>query len=191
MTGLDRQDWEGKVQSIQVVAVFHDPLNLDAAVEALIERGFDRQDVCLLASEASVEEKLGHRYERVEELEDSAEAPRIACRTLGDVADTERTIANVLTFLPTIVAAGTVVASAGVVAAAVAGTAISGALLSTALARWIDQAHADHLREQLEHGGLLLWVNAPTAEKQGIALRLLQEHAASDVHLHDFAEPEV
>ncbi|MEZ5931714.1 MAG: hypothetical protein R3F54_07165 [Alphaproteobacteria bacterium] len=179
------------MQSMQVVAVFHDVISLDAAVEALIDRGFDKDDICLLASEAAVEEKLGHRYERVEELEDSAEAPRVAYRTLGDFADTERTIANVLTFLPTIVAAGTVVASAGMVAAAVAGTAISGALLSTALARWIDKSHADHLQEQLEHGGLLLWVDAPTAEKQGIAFSVLKEHAASDVHLHDFAEPEV
>lgn len=175
---------------IQAVAVFQDVASLDAAVDDLIEAGFDRDDVSLLASEVTVEDKLGHRYERVEELEDSADAPRVAYRTLAEFAETERTIANALTFLPTIVAAGTVVASAGVVAAAIAGTAISGALLSTVLARWIDKAHADHLHEQLEHGGLLLWVNAPTAETQGTAFRVLKEHGAADVHLHDFAEPD-
>jgi hypothetical protein len=179
-----------KAPKIQAVAVFQDVASLDAAVESLVDAGFDMDDVSLLASEITVEDKLGHRYERVEELEDSADAPRVAYRTLGEFADTERTIANVLTYLPTIIAAGTVVASAGVVAAAIAGTAISGAVLSTVLARWIDKAHADHLQEQLEHGGLLLWVNAPSAEKQGTAFRVLKEHGAADVHLHDFAEPD-
>ena len=179
-----------RTQKIQAVAVFQDIAALDVAVGQLLDAGFDQDDISLLASEVTVEDKLGHRYERVEELEDSADAPRVAYRTLAEFADTERTIANALTFLPTIIAAGTVVASAGIVAAAIAGTAISGALLSTALARWIDKAHADHLQEQLEHGGLLLWVNAPTAEKQGEAFRVLKEHGAADVHLHDFAEPE-
>ena len=45
----------------------------------------------------------------------------------------------------------------------------------------------DHLQEQLEHGGLLLWVNAPTEDKQEAAVRILKAHAASDVHVHDFA----
>ncbi len=182
--------FKAKVSMIQAVAVFQDAANLDAAVASLVEAGFDRDDVSLLASEATVEDKLGHRYERIEELEDSAEAPRVAYRSLDEFAETERTIANVLTYLPAIIAAGTVVASTGVVAAAIAGTAISGAVLSTVLARWIDKAHAEHLQEQLEHGGLLLWVNAPTVEKQGVAFRLLKEHAATDVHLHDFAETE-
>lgn len=179
-----------KASKIQAVAVFQDVATLDSAVASLVEAGFNINDVSLLASDVTVADKLGHRYERVEELEDCAEAPRVAYRTLDEFADTERTVANVLTYLPTIIAAGTVVASAGVVAAAIAGTAISGAVLSTVLARWIDKAHADHLQQQLEHGGLLLWVNTPTAEKQGTAIRVLKEHAATDVHLHDFAVTE-
>jgi hypothetical protein len=182
---------EEKASKIEAVAVFHDVALMDAAVEALINAGFDHGDVSLLASEQAVENKLGHRYERVEELEDSAAAPRVAYRTLAEFADTERTITHVLTYLPTMIAAGTVVASAGVVAAAVTGAAVGGAALSTILARWIDQTHANHIQEQLEHGGLLLWVNASTPEKQETAIRLLNEHKATDVHLHDFAEPEV
>ena len=179
-----------KTSKIEAVAVFHDVTSLDDAVEALKSAGFGKDDVSLLAGEAAVEEKLGHRYERVEELEDSRDAPRAAYRTLAEFADTERTIANSLTFLPTMIAAGTVVASGGVVAAAITGTAIGGAVLSTVLARWLDKNHADHLQEQLEHGGLLLWVNTPTDEKQASAIRILKDHAATDVHIHDFAEPD-
>lgn len=177
-----------KTNAIEAVAIFHDVASLDRAVDALIEVGFDKDDVSLLASEAAVEGKLGQRYERVDELEDDPAAPRVAYRSLTEFADTEHTVANVLTYLPAVIAAGTVVASAGVVAAAVAGTAVGGAVLSTVLARWLDKAHADHLQEQLEHGGLLLWVNAPTAERQEMAVRILEDHAATDVHIHDFTD---
>ncbi len=177
-----------KTSTVEAVAVFHDVADLDRAVEALIDAGFDKDDTSLLAGEDAVKKKLGHRYERVEELEDSPEAPRAAYRTLTEFAETERTITSTLTYLPAVIAAGTVVASAGVVAAAVTGTAIGGAVLSTVLARWLDKNHAEHLQEQLEHGGLLLWVNTPNEDKQKAALRILKEHAATDVHLHDFGE---
>ena len=174
--------------SFEAVAVFHDVADLDQAVDELVEAGFDRSDVSLLASEAAVEEKLGHRYERVQELEDEPAAPRVRYRTLTEFADTERAVISSLTFLPAVIAAGTVVASAGVVAAAIAGTAIGGAVLSTVLARWIDKNHAEHLQEQLEHGGLLLWVNTATPEKREAAIKILTKHAATDVHVHNFAE---
>ena len=174
-------------KAIETVAVFHDVADLDKAVEALIDAGFDKDAVSLLASEAAVEQKLGHRYERVQEMEDDPKAPRVAYRTLADFAETERSIASTLTFLPAMIAAGTVVASAGAVAAAVTGAAVGGALLSTALARWVDKTHANRLHEQLERGGLLLWVNTPTTELQEVAVDMLSEHGAADVHIHDFS----
>ena len=69
--------------SFEAVAVFHDVADLDQAVEELVAVGFARSDVSLLASEAAVEDKLGHRYERVQELEDDPDAPRVRYRTLG------------------------------------------------------------------------------------------------------------
>ena len=60
-----------------------------------------------------VNRKLGHRYERVEELEDDPAAPRVAYRTRASLGDSEDLLIGSLTYLPTVVAAGTVVASAG------------------------------------------------------------------------------
>jgi outer membrane lipoprotein SlyB len=174
--------------AVEAVAVFHDATKLDAAVEALRNAGFKNDALSLLASEHAVEKKLGHRYERVEELEDNKEAPRIAYRTQADLDDSEGTIIGSLTFLPAVIAAGTIVASAGVVAAAVTGTAIAGALIGTVLTRFLDQKHADLLQEQLEHGGLLLWVNTPTEAERDSAVRILLDHGGTDVHVHDFAE---
>ena len=46
----------------------------------------------------------------------------------------------------------------------------------------------DAIQEQLEHGGLLLWVNTPTAAERDSAVRILLDHGGTDVHVHDFAE---
>jgi len=168
----------------EAVAVFHDVSDLDAAVEALQSAGFKRADISLLASEEAVEKKLGHRYERVEELEDDPKAPRVAYRTRESVGETEDVIIGSMTYLPAVLAAGTVVASAGVVAAAVTGTAIAGALIGTVLARWLDKSHAEHLQEQLEHGGLLLWVRTHDQQQEQTALKVLLEHSGTDEHVH-------
>lgn len=168
----------------EAVAVFHDVNSLDAAVEELRDAGFGRGDISLLAGEHAVEKKLGHRYERVEELEDDPEVPRKAYRTRESLGEAEDVMIGSLTYLPAVIAAGTVVASAGVVAAAVTGVAIGGALLGTALSHWMDRSHAEWLQEQLDHGGLLLWVRTPDAESQQKALTILARHSAHDVHLH-------
>src|SRR5690606_7256318 len=118
----------------EAVAVFHDVSDLDAAVEELRAAGFPKDDISLLATEDAVEKKLGHRYQRVEELEDDPDAPRVAYRTRTSLGESEDRLIGSLTYLPAVVAAGTVVASAGVVAAAVTGTAIAGALIGTVLA---------------------------------------------------------
>ena len=168
----------------EAVAVFHDVSDLDAAVEELRAAGFDRDDISLLATEQAGKKKLGHRYERVEELEDDPAAPRVAYRTRASLGESEDRLIGSLTYLPAVVAAGTVVASAGVVAAAVTGTAIAGALIGTVLAHWLDKSHAEHLQEQLDHGGLLLWVRTPDEVAQRRALAILTQHSAHDVHLH-------
>ena len=77
----------------EAVAVFHDVSDLDAAVQELRAAGFAKDDISLLASEEAVARKLGHRYERVEELEDDPEAPRVAYRTrtsLGERGSADR-----------------------------------------------------------------------------------------------------
>ncbi len=170
--------------STEAVAVFHDVADLDAAVEELRAAGFRKSDISLLASGETVERKLGHRYERVEELEDDPNVPRRAYQTRKSLGETEDILVGSLTYLPAVLAAGTVVASAGVVAAAVTGAALGGALIATALGHWMDRSHAEWLQEQLDRGGLLLWVRTPTPEAEQKALGILTKHSTHDVHLH-------
>jgi orotate phosphoribosyltransferase-like protein len=175
---------------VEAVGVFDAVDELDAAVEELRQAGFRRSEISLLASADAVERKLGHRYERVEELEDNPDAPRKAYTTRESLGESESLMATSLTYLPALLAAGTVVASAGVVAAAVTGAAVAGAAVATVLSHWMDKSHAEWLEEQLDRGGLLLWVRTATPEAEGKALEILRKHSAHDVHLHKLPRSE-
>lgn len=168
----------------EAVAVMEDVGSLELAVDDLKEAGFPDEAISLLAGADTVEQKLGHRYERIEELEDNPQAPRTRYVSTRTVARREDTVVSSLTTLPTLIAAGTVVASAGAVAAAITGTAVTGAVLGTVLARWMDKRHADWLQEQLDHGGILLWVRTPDEVKERQALEILKRYAAHDIHIH-------
>ncbi|MEZ5862682.1 MAG: hypothetical protein R3D25_00840 [Geminicoccaceae bacterium] len=178
---------EGTVR--EAVAVMEDVAALELAVAALEEAGFGAGDISLLAGHATVEDKLGRMYRRVEEAEDDPAAPRTAFVSTRTVARREDMVVGSMTTLPTLIAAGTVVASAGAVAAAIAGTAITGALIGTVLARWMDKRHADWLEEQLERGGILLWVRTADEEAERKALQILGENAAHDIHIHEIPKP--
>ncbi len=174
----------------EAVAVMEDVDSLESAVEELQQAGFAAADISLLAGHATVEKKLGRMYSRVEELEDDPAAPRTAFVSNRTVEKRERLVIGSMTTLPTLIAAGTVVATAGAVAAAIAGTAVTGALIGNVLARWMDNRHAAWLEEQLERGGILLWVRTPDAAREQQALAILGRFAAHDIHIHEIPKPE-
>ncbi|HET6469235.1 MAG TPA: hypothetical protein VFG43_12750 [Geminicoccaceae bacterium] len=173
----------------EAVAVFEDVSSLERAVDELREAGFAKSDISLLAGHETVERKLGHMYRRVEELEDEPAAPRTAFVSSKSLGRREDMVVGSLTYLPTLIAAGTVVASAGAVAAILAGTAVGGALIGTALAHWMDRRHADWLQEQLDRGGILLWVRTPDEAAERNALAVLTRHSAHDIHIHTIPKP--
>lgn len=169
----------------EAVAVFDDIADLDEAVAELRAAGFAKDDINILAGVETVEKKLGRRFRRVEELEEEPAAPRVVFEPLSELEEREKTIAHSLTILPTLLAAGTVVASGGALAAAIVATAVAGALLATVLTRWMDERRARWLHEQLERGGILLWVRTPDAAAERKAVEILMRHSTHDVHVHE------
>lgn len=169
----------------EAVAVFDDIADLDEAVAELRAAGFAREDINILAGMETVERKLGRRFRRVEELADDPAAPRVVFEPLDELGEREKSLATSLTLLPTLIAAGTVVASGGALAAAIVGTAVAGALLATALTHYMDERRAQWLQEQLERGGILLWVRTPDAAAERRAIEILARHSTHDVHVHE------
>lgn len=171
----------------EAVAVFSDAEALEAAIDEILSSGFNRADVCVLASEGAVERELGHKYRKVEELEDDAGAAREAYVAREDLGDAQGALIGGFTYIGACAAIGAIVASGGTIVPAIIGAALSGGaggLLGGALARIVGQHYAGHLQEQMEHGGLLLWVRVHDTAHEERAVAILKRHSGQDVHVH-------
>jgi hypothetical protein len=171
----------------EAVAVFTQENSLQEAIDELLSHGFDRADISLLASEKAVERKLGHHFERVQDVEDDPEVERTVYVSKESLGDAEGGAIGGLFYVGACVASGIVVASGGTLAAAIIAAAVTGGvggLIGAMFASWLDDNRARHLEEQLEHGGLLLWVRTPDADREARAVEILQRHSGRDVHVH-------
>ena len=179
---------EEKAETIrEAVGVFQTPNTLQDAIDELMSSGFDRAQLSLLASEQAVDAKLGHHYEKCKELEDDPTVPRTAYVSTESVGDAEGGLVGVLMYVGATAAAGAVVATGGTLAAVIGSAAVAGGaggLIGSALARWLGDQHAHHLQEQLDHGGLLLWVRTWNAADEKRATAILAKHSGRDVHVH-------
>jgi hypothetical protein len=187
----ERSEAAATVRHREMVGVFHDERALEAAIDDLLEAGFDRADISLLASERAVVEKLGHAYERVAELEDEASAARVAYVSKEDYGAAEGGLISALVYVGALAGAGAVVASGGALGGVLLTAALSGgagATVGLALARWIDHQRAERLDEQLKKGGLLMWVHVGSGTLESRARHVLERHGANDVHSHDLGD---
>ena len=176
----------------EAVAVFHDHKTFQSAVDDLLNAGFDYCDISLLAGEKAVEQKLGHLYEKVSELEDDPNVPRVAYADRDSLVEGRAALAGGLGYIGAVAAAGAIVATGGTLAVAIAGAVIaggSGGVIGTLGARWLGRDRAKDVETQLEKGGLLLWVRLRDKEVERKALQILSRLSADDVHVHELPAP--
>lgn len=173
----------------EAVGVFHHWADLQLAVDELLRRGFDRADISMLAGEKVVEGKLGHVYERVNELEDDPNAPRIAFVGRDSLTEGKASAIGTLGYVGAVAAVGAVVASGGALAWILLGAAAGGgggAAVGSLLARGMGRGRAKDIEAQINKGGLLLWVRTCSTDREGRASEILKKHGAADVHVHNF-----
>lgn len=60
----------------------------------------------------------------------------------------------------------------------------AGGAIGTVLALVVGEHHAQYLQDQLDHGGLLLWVRTWDADREARAIGILKKHSGEDVHVH-------
>ncbi len=171
----------------EAVGVFSDAEAMQQAIEGLLRSGFEHSELSLLASEETVNEKLGHKYKRVAEIEDDAAVPRARYVSQEAISEGEYVFTGGLVLLGTLSAVGIIVASGGALAAALTGAAFGAGtwgLAGEILSKFIGENHARYVEEQLKHGGLLLWVRCLNSERETSATEILSRHSGRDVHVH-------
>lgn len=172
----------------EAVGVFENSDMLQDAIDELLSSGFDRAEISLLAGEAAVEEKLGHAYHRVSELEDDSGAPKVAYVSTESIGDSEGAVIGALMYVGAGVLMGPVAAAGGTLAAIAGAAAIGGGVggaIGSLLATLIGEQHAKYIDEQIHHGGLLLWVRVWDSQKEKRAVEILSRHSGRDVHVHE------
>lgn len=171
----------------EVVGVFHAADDLEDAIDTLLSSGFDRAQISLLASERAIEDKLQRHFGRVSELADDPAVPRTAYVSTAAVGDAQGALIGGLTYLGATAAIGAVVMAGGSLAATLTAAMVAGGagtLLGSIFARLVGRHHAEYLHNQIEKGGLLLWVRAWEPADEPLALSILQKHGAYNVHSH-------
>jgi len=171
----------------EVVGIFHAAEDLQAAIDELLSSGFDRAELSLIAGEHAVEKKLGHAYRRAALMADDLTIPRTAYVSTEAIGDAQGGLIGGLVYVGAVVAAGAVVVSGGTLAAAIAAAAIAGGAggtIGAVLATWVGVHHALYLQQQLQQGGLLLWVRSWDVADEARAVAILREHAGHNVHVH-------
>ncbi len=124
----------------EAVGIFHRAEDLQGAFDELLSSGFHRAELSLLAGEHAVEEKLGHRYQKVSALADDPTVPRAAYVSTEAVGGAEGGLIGGLTYVGAVVAAGAIVASGCTLAAVTAAAALAGGaggLIGSVLAKWV------------------------------------------------------
>lgn len=172
----------------EAVGVFHDADSLQNALDELQEKGFPQHYISVLANAEAVEKKLGHVYHRVKEEEDDPKAPRTIFVPSETIGEAETALVGFPLYVAAATATAMVVASGGtllsaIVAAAAAGTV--GGAFGGLYAWMVGEHHAGYIQQQIEHGGLLLWVQTDDEEHEKRAVSALKKYSADDVHVHD------
>src|SRR5688500_6154039 len=170
----------------EAVGVFHSAEQLQAAIDELLQSGFHRAELSLLASERAVDQELGHRYREVSRLADDPVIPRAGYVSPEAIGGAEGGLIGVLMYVGAVAAAGAIVASGGTLTAVIVGAALTGGaggLLGSILAKWVGEDHAHHLQQQVDHGGLLLWVRTWTPAHEERAISILKKHSGEQVHI--------
>jgi len=171
----------------EAVAVFDTAETLQNAIDELLNSGFHRAELSLLASEAEVVSKLGHKYRKSSELEDDPSVPRAAYVSTEAIGDGQGAIIGALFYVGAGVLMGPVAAVGGTLIEMIAAAALgggAGGLIGTWLAKILGDQRAERLQEQLDHGGLLLWVRTWDVNEENRAVRILERHSGRDVHVH-------
>ena len=171
----------------EAVGIFHRNEDLQGAIDELLNSGFHRSELGLLASEAAVQEKLGDQFKTVSVLADDPAVPRSAYVSPEAIGDAQGGLIGALVYVGAAATAGAVVASGGTLAAIITAVVLAGGtggLLGSVLAKWLGGHHASYLQDQIDRGGLLLWVRTRHATDEQRAVEILKRHSGSEVHVH-------
>jgi hypothetical protein len=177
----------------ELVGLFHSADAVESAISDLASAGWDRSDLSLLAQKSVINPTppIGGAT-----TEQAADAPGIARAPVVSEPDIQqgRTLATSLAGVTAaFIAAGATVVTGGTALAALIGAAAAGggaAAAVEALGQWVGRNRADFLEQQIQRGGILLWVLLRSPDQESRARAILTRHGADLIQAHAAERPQ-
>lgn len=170
----------------EVVGLFTNVQDLQDAIRTLEGSAFPRQDISVMGRRDELQQAFGDTSVNPIHLMDDPKTPRQA-----PSRPEEQTIgASALIGGTAYVGAMAMAITAGAVALpAVIGAAVLGAAgggtIGAVLAKVLGDRYDDHIEEQIEKGGLLLWVRTPDQHKEMLAQTIMRQYNGQHIHMHE------
>lgn len=173
----------------EAVGTFRSEEQLAAAVGELTRSGWDRADLSLLGASSVIDPHVAAPAGKTApEASDDPNLPRTAVVTDVDEAQGRTLLGGMAGVMAGFAAAGAVVVTGGGALAAMVGAAIAGGGATAAVqaaGRWLGERRNDFLQEQIDRGGILLWVTLRKAGQERRAQEILRRHGAENVNIHE------
>jgi len=170
----------------EAVGLFLSGHDLQEAIRSLEGAAFPRQDISIMGTRGELENVFGSKTVDPHIAMDNADTPRAA-----PARPEEKNIGmSAMVSVPAYVGAIALAFSAAAVwfpatidAAIIGG--LGGGTLGAIMAKIFGDTDTRHYQEQIEKGGLLLWVRTPDREREEIAVEIMRRHQGREVHVHD------
>lgn len=170
----------------ELVAAFDSAEAVEKAVSELTSAGWDRAELSMLVQQNA----LDPEHVPAAPTEDP-EAAHAAVVSDPDIRNTRTMAASMAGVVAAFVASEATIMTGGAVLAAIIGAAAAGggaAAAVSALGWAADEKHDDFLRQQIEKGGIGLWVRVASPEQEARARDILTRNGGHGLRLHDIGE---
>lgn len=173
----------------EAVGTFRSEEQLEAAISELTSSGWDRADLSLLGSSSVIDPHVTvPPGQDSREAGEDPDAPRSPVVSDVDERQGRTLIGGMAGVIAAFGAAGAVVVTGGGALAAMVGAAIAGGGATAAVeaaGRWLGARRNEFLQEQIDRGGILLWVALRKPGQEQKAQEILRRHGADSVHIHE------
>ncbi len=172
----------------EVVGAFHSAEALEKAIAELASSGWDKSEMSLLGQEGVFQPGIPAHGHDMHQAADEPEVKRSPVVEDEDVRQGRTLATSLAAVIAAFAASGaTILTGGGALAAAIGAAAAGGGAAAAAntIGRWISGSRSDFLRDQVDQGGILLWVKIQSGAQEEQALEILKRHGATDVHVHE------
>lgn len=172
----------------EVVCVYADQDHFQRAIDDLQANGINRANISTVASAKTLQRELGHGYIDVRDIEDDSEIPRAISISKRSLGIAEGVMIGGAIYVPTLIVAANLAARGvtdGTLIGGVAAVGAIGGLVGWMFARRLDRGYKRSIGNQLDHGGIVLWVSVHAPEQEARVVEVLARSGARDLHVHD------